>query len=242
MSGKSDRWGLMSPGGPVPYGPVLQRTGALPFEKLIYRFQDLSAVGKGTRIQLGAPGEVALYSDFPVQVWLGDTDSSYDFTSEFRIVGDLPHIYVRKLGAAWQVGRLVIYRGSPVLGLNFQRESPDLRGIYTFDNFVFWNNLWTECQLFSMALPSAYCREAYYLAFVEIERMDGLVSGIEIREQESGGARILFADGPEDPSDLWFKSYKPMPRISADSDFYARGNAADGAGDNVFFKIGFVCI
>lgn len=228
--------------GGIPYGPVLERHGALPFQKLIFRFQDLASTGRGTRIQLGAPGEVALYSDFPVQVWMGDTDNCYPFTSEFRLISDLPHIFVRKLGAAWQVGRLVVYRGSPVLGLNFQREGPELRAPYTYDNFVWWGAAVTELQLFSMTLPSAYCQEAFYLAFLEIDRPDGLIHGVTIKEQESGSARVMFSDGPADPSDHWRKSFTPMPRISADSRFYANGNAAGGAGDNCFFKVGFVCI
>lgn len=222
-------------------GPI--DTGLYPLsirvEKRVLRFVDLALAAPGTEITLGGASDVAIFSDFPVAISLGDPPNTYEYVKELRMTGRINRLWIRPYSAL-VTGRVVIFTGSPSLGPNFQRENPNLYPVNIQMNLiVVWPLGTTALNFANLGLPNVFAREAHYLSFFASERSAGTVGGFYALDTEIPTTPILFDYRFDNPTERASFFLPRLHKISSSCQLWVDGSNEAGA-STIHTRIGLV--
>lgn len=217
----------MTAGRPYYLGPNIDSNYspmAISIVKRVIRFADLTTLAPGTEITLGGASEVAIYSDYPVEISLGDPLALYSYIKEFRQTGRINRIFIRAYSAA-VTGRVVIFTGSPSLGPNFQRENPLLYPTRRWhEAAVNWAGNATVLAILNWALPDTFAREAHYYSHFNFVRSAGTINRMYAIDQEIGAQPRVF-DYAWDIPDSNVSVYLPrLHKVSTSVILYLEGS------------------
>lgn len=209
-------------------------------DKLILRVMDITAAG--TEVNLGECGEIALYSDIPLDVALNRSERYYGDRTDFRYKGRIDKLYLRTSPQKFGVwpGRVVIYVGRPALGVDFQRETwRDKIGISAGLDVALLGTWLTPLAsitaLTFLQIPDGSIRhgvtftrfrECAYIRSFRFVRSTGTITRLEYVESETGAGHVLF-DAVDDwgGSDELSHTYDTPPRITGPGTFILYGSA-----------------
>jgi len=212
---------------------------SIRIEKRVLRFVDLSLAAPGTEITLGGASDVAIFSDFPIAISLGDPPNTYEYVKELRMTGRINRLFIRAYSAL-VTGRVVIFTGSPSLGPNFQREDPNLYPVnIRMSLAVAWGIGVTSLNFVNLALPDVFAREAHYLSFVTAERTAGTINRFYAVDTEIPSTPILYDHLWEFPTERANLYLPRLHKISSTCQLWLDGSAEAG-GTTVVVRVGLV--
>lgn len=210
-------------------------------QKRIIRQTDIPQTGSGLEVNLNLAGEVAFFSDFPVQVSIDTPDYFSEAISDFRLSGQINRLFIRTFQPS-QHGRLVIYEGRPSLGVGFARENAFNKSQFTFNNFnganpIVWALGSTVANGAAFTIPGLWqaqftIREAVYITEFYLSRTSGLITGFYYVESETGTSQIIWYPrfAPAGAGTVRERLAVPV-RIAASGNFVFEGTSEPGNTD-----------
>jgi len=212
---------------------------SIRIEKRVLRFVDLSLAAPGTEITLGGASDVAIFSDFPIAISLGDPPNTYEYVKELRMTGRINRLFIRAYSAL-VTGRVVIFTGSPSLGPNFQREDPNLYPVNIRMNLALaWPLGNATVALGGLALPDVFAREAHYVSFFNAERTAGTINRFYAVDTEIVSTPTVFDYRFKDPTERAGFYLPRLHKISTACTLWLDGSVEAG-GTTVVVGLGLV--
>jgi len=195
---------LVDPKPRIPYGIYSEAGGGWNYlEKKTYCLEDVSAAAPGTEITLEDAGEVAIYSDYPVDITLCESGRVLTSMLEARLFGRITKIQVRRL-QLHAAGRLVIYAGRPSLGADFIREDPSRAAHYGMHVVLVWASgaATRDYCVVTIPAPNAFISEAVYYHNCHLSRTAGTITRLECYETVTGTNIRLFQHWEKNPNGI----------------------------------------